>query len=584
MQKDVLMLDSTAPISLATKIMKRRGQENVVVIKAGVPVGIVTDQDIIDNLAEKGVSPFGSSLSMIMSSPLITIEPDASIKDALAKMRDSKVRKLVVVEDGFVKGIITQAMIASAIRSAVITKPRGIHPTIKSIFGNLGLVLQFAGILFVVPALLSTFMNEPVPATGIYLLSVTLLACGFFLNSYGEKAPLNLRQGSILVLSGFVVLSLIGMIPYIYLNPFNATDIGSLVADSFFESASGLTTTGLSILPSVDELPQSFVFYRSYTQWVGGLSFIYLVMSLFYPESKIAAMRGFLTGQTLHLRELFATITIIFTIYTALVTTILFALGSTNTINDIALILSTLSTGGWVPSSAILPSMGHYSLIAIISTMILGALPFTYHYLLIKRKLLTPRVTKEIAIFLLILAVSTGLFPLISGLDPFIGTFHAISAATTTGFQLIDMSVLNDGAKAYLILLMFVGGTAFSTAGGIKVLRLISVADFILNVKNREKRARINIENVKEFVSAVLIIILFPTLAYIAASHMTGQGYDFIDAYFDSTAAVTNGGLSAGIVTADLDATSKIILTVTMIVGRFEIIAILYIFVPRLMQ
>jgi len=283
------------------------------------------------------------------------------------------------------------------------------------------------------------------------------------------------------------------------------------------------------------------------------------------------------------LRELFATITIIFTIYTVIVTVILFLLGSTNTIDDVALVFSALSTGGFVPSSAILPSSGLYSLLAIISAMILGALPFTYHYALIKRRFLTPRVSKEIAIFLLILVAGIALFPLISGLDPFVAAFHTISASTTTGFQFINLSALNDGAKIFLVLLMFVGGTAFSTAGGIKVLRFITFTDFIRNARYSETRAKIKISDVKEFVSAVIIIILFPTIAYFTALHLMGQGYSFMDSYFESTAALTTGGLSVGITSLDLDPASKIILAINMILGRFEIIAIIYIFVPRLM-
>ena len=583
MQKDVLLMDNTSTISLASMIMKRRAQESVVVVKAGKPIGIVTDQDIIDNLAQKGVSPFGSSLELIMSSPLITIEPDAKVKNALAKMRESNVRKLVVIEDGMVKGMITQSMIATAIRNAVITKPKGIKPGLKSILGNLGFVLQFAGILIIIPALLSTFINEPVTATGIYLMSVALLTTGFFLNSYGEKAPLNLRQASILVLSSFLLLSIFGMIPYVYLNPFGATNTINLLVNSFFESTAGFTTGGLSTITTPEDLPQSFRFFRGFTQWVGGLSFIYLVMTVFYPEGKLAGMQGFLTGKTLQLRELFATITIIFSIYTAIVTSILFLLGSTNTIDDVALVFSGLSTGGFLSNSNILPSMELYSLLAVISAMILGALPFTYHYALIKRRFLTPRVSKEIAIFLLILAAGIALFPLIAGLDPFVAAFHAISASTTTGFQFTNLSTLNDGAKIFLILLMLVGGTAFSTAGGIKVLRFITLTDFARNARYRETRAKIQSRDVKEFVSAAIIIILFPTIAYFTALHLMGQGYSFMDSYFESTAALTTGGLSVGITNPDLAHASKIILSINMILGRFEIIAIIYIFVPRLM-
>ncbi|MFQ5969739.1 MAG: potassium transporter TrkG [Nitrososphaerales archaeon] len=584
MHKDVLLLEGTSTIALGSRIMKRREQESIVVMKHGKPVGIVTDQDIIDNLAQKGVSPFGSSLELIMSSPLITIEPDAKLKDALAKMRDSKVRKLVVIEDGMVKGMITQPTIATAIRNAVITRPIGIKPGLKSVLGNLGFVLQFAGILMIVPALLSTFLNEPITATGIYLMSVSLLATGFFLNSYGEKAPLNLRQASVLVLSSFLLLSLFGMIPYVYLNPNDTFDTGTLLVDSFFSSTAGFTTGGLSLISAPEDLPQSFVFYRSFTQWVGGMSFIYLIMTAFYPEGRLTAMRGFLTGRTLQLRELFLTITIIFGIYTAIVSFLLFILGNRNSIDDVSLALSTVVTGGFLPNSTILSGMEWYELLILIGAMILGALPFTYHYALVRKRFLTPKVTKEIAIFLAVIGGSVALFPVISGLDYMDGIFYAVSAGTTAGLQFTSLDSLNDASKFFLMMLMFAGGCAFSTAGGIKILRFINLATLAKNLRHKERRRKMSKRDVKEFISILIIIMLFPLISYFTALHIMGNGFSFAESYFESVAALTTGGLSVGVVSPDLDPASKIILAINMILGRFEIIAVVYILFPRLMH
>ncbi|MEM3085253.1 MAG: CBS domain-containing protein, partial [Nitrososphaerales archaeon] len=443
MDKDVLLLDSTSTISLASRIMKRREEDSIVVIKAGKPIGIVTDQDIIDNLATKGISPTASNLEMIMSSPLITIEPSAKLTDALKKMRESKVRKLVVVEDGFVKGMIKQAMIANAIRNAVIARPRGMKPGLKSVIGNLGFVLQFAGILIVIPALLSMFLNEAVVAASIFLMSVALLATGFFLNSYGEKAPLNLRQASVLVLSSFLLLSLFGMIPYMYLNPYNAVSTSQLIVDSFFSSTAGFTTSGLTLSQSPEDLPQSFRFYRSFTQWVGGMSFIYLVMTAFYPEGKLAGMRGFITGKTLHLKELFLTITVVFSIYVAILSGLLYIFGMENVIDDLSLVLSTVVTGGFLPSSTIVAEKELYQTLILMGGMILGALPFTYHYALIKRRFLTPRLTREIMIFLGLGGLSVAVFPMVTGNFSLTDVFHAISAVTTTGNQIGSIAQLN---------------------------------------------------------------------------------------------------------------------------------------------
>ena len=95
-------------------------------------------------------------------------------------------------------------------------------------------------------------------------------------------------------------------------------------ANAFFSSAAGFTTGGISLFDEPEKLTQSFTFFRSYTQLVGGMSFIYLVITAFYPESKLQAMRGFISGKTLHMKELFLTITVIFAIYIVIVASLLY--------------------------------------------------------------------------------------------------------------------------------------------------------------------------------------------------------------------------------------------------------------------
>ena len=236
--------------------------------------------------------------------------------------------------------------------------------------------MQFAGILMIAPALIATFLGENKSATGIYLAVVSTSITGFLLNVYGEKSPLNLKQSSIVVVSGFVLLSIFGSLPYMYVNPFwNGIDITTLFVNSFFESSSGFTTTGISTITHPEDLPQSFSFYRSYTLWVGGLSFVYLVMSLYYPEKKLAAMRNILGAGILKFRQLVSTISIIFVFYAIILILLIYFLGnnnggviegsSTNTngiannqtetfIDSVSIIFATLTSGGFVPVSTFL--------------------------------------------------------------------------------------------------------------------------------------------------------------------------------------------------------------------------------------
>ena len=182
-----------------------------------------------------------------------------------------------------------------------------------------------------------------------------MLVTGFVLNSYGEKTPMNLRQASVLMVLSFILLSFFGSIPYMYVNPFyKDIDPFSLVVKSFFESASGFTTTGLSQILHPEDLPKGFDFYRSFTQWIGGLSFIYLIMAFFYPERKLAHMKSMIGGSILKLKQLLLTIAVIFTIYTVILTTLLYLFGYESTIYNVSLIFSAITGGGFVPSSTAL--------------------------------------------------------------------------------------------------------------------------------------------------------------------------------------------------------------------------------------
>jgi len=284
----------------------------LLLMKKNLPVGIVTDEDILSKVGDITVFAETTTLKDIMTTPLITINEKATLQDALHKMRDNDIRKLPVLsKKNQVVGMILQTTIANVIRNATATAPRLLSPPVKAILGNLGFVLQFAGVLLLVPALVATVLEDTVIATGIYLTTVLLLITGFFLNSYGEKSSLNLQQASILVFLSLFLLSLFGTIPYLYVFPSEVND-AEVFANAFFSSAAGFTTGGISLFDEPEKLSQSFTFFRSYTQLVGGMSFIYLVITAFYPESKLQSMRGFISGRTLHMKELFLTITVIF--------------------------------------------------------------------------------------------------------------------------------------------------------------------------------------------------------------------------------------------------------------------------------
>jgi len=607
-----IILDEDIDAATAVKLMHGKKAETIIVTnKLNDYVGIITDSDILDKIVMRGEDSDQVAIKTIMTSPLITISAKANVRMALELMRLNLIKRIPVTDNVHILGVVTQEGLANAIRTSVLERQFRpyrvvIRERYKPIWGNLGFILQFAGLLFIAPAVMATFLGEVVTATGIFLGITTMSVTGFVLNAYGEKTPMNLRQASILMVSSFVMLSLFGSIPYMYVNPFGENiDPITLFVNSFFESASGFTTTGLSMLVYPEDLPKSFDFYRSFTQWIGGLSFVYLVITFFYPERKLAHMRGMLGGGTLKLKQLILTIAVIFSIYTVTLAILLYISGNHDIIFNISLILSAVTGGGFVPSSTSLISENFLELFVLMTGMVISALPFAFHYAVFSKEMHTTKMRPEIFTYFGIILVSIPIFwYLLSLSDPasnvMTSVFHTLSAATTTGFQFMDITLLSDQGKFFLIILMLIGGTAFSTAGGIKVGRILLLIQKLTNKKFSADVTTRSISSVssrydhayhgweqksaqhkedKTLNEAVLVIILF-----ILTSIFTGimlsffSGQNFLNSMFESVSALTTTGLSTGITSLDADLGSKILLIVNMIIGRFEIIAVIYLF------
>ncbi|MDQ4022649.1 MAG: CBS domain-containing protein, partial [Thermoproteota archaeon] len=600
-----IVLDEDVNVAMAVRDMHSQRAEMIIVTKDMRPVGVVTDSDILDKVVMKGEDSDQILLKSIMSSPVISLSAKGTVRQALELMRVNAIKHIPVTDNIKIFGIVTQEELANAIRTSVLERTfRSYRAVIrdhyKPVIGNLGFIMQFAGILLVAPAFLATILNETVSATGIFLGLTSMFAAGFALNAYGEKAPLSLRQASMLIVSSFILLSLFGSIPYMYVNPFwNEIDPLSLFVNSFFESASGFTTTGLSMITQPENLPQSFVLYRSYTQWVGGLSFVYLVMMLFYPERKLIHMRGMIGGGTLRSKQLIITISVIFSIYTAVLSTLLYFLGDINNIQDVALILSTVTGGGFVPISTYVVVENAQQLLVLMAGMIISALPFALHYAIFSKEVHTTKLRPEVFVYIGIILISIPIFtillsaPITSSLEWLVSAFHIVSVSTNSGFQFINISSISFQAKILLIILMLVGGTAFSTAGGIKVGRLLQIVHKLTKRKTSMDTANRSISSVssrynklyisyeeraeklranKAFRESLLVISLFVLLSFITGAVLSYFAEkNFIDSLFESVSALTTTGITTGITSLNLDLVSKTFLIINMISGRFEI-------------
>ena len=638
MHRLFVILDENMSVASAVKQMHSHNAGTIIVLRGNTPVGIVTDTDIINKVVMKGEDSDAVFLKSIMSAPLVTISPKGTVKQALQLMRLNQIKRIPIADSFGILGVVTQEALANAVRTSVIERTFSryrslIREQYKPILGNLGIVLQFSAILLVVPAFLGTALGESASIVGIFFAVVGLSFAGFFLTNIGEKGPMNLKQASIFIVASFLLLSLFGSIPYIYINPFgNDTTTSALFVNSLFESASGFTTTGLSIISNPENLPKSLDFYRSYTNWVGGLSFVYLVMILFFPERKLSAMKSVFGGGLLRVRELLITIVGIFTAYTLILIFMVIIFSQTDVLDAISLIFSTITGGGFSPVSDII-TPDHPERLAILTVgMILSALPFAFHYHIFSRKgLLTRRtISLEVAVFLILIVIGIMIFYWLAWgqVDIYSSIFHVISASTTSGFQYLNIQSIPYTAKIFLILLMLVGGTAFSTAGGIKVGRFIVLYEEFTKKSREKDRTAItgtststsisstanpyrstefvtmfpdehrkrNLEEVFEQQARILkrvslimskkvvreillVIVLYVSIALITGSVLSSlTNSHFVDALFEAVSAISTTGLTAGITSVNLDVFSKLLLITNMIVGRFEIITIFYIF------
>ena len=577
------LLDST-PMSTACTIMQKKDKDEIIVVNNNdTPIGIVTDQDILKKIGEQYANPIKTRLDDIMTFPLIVIKHSDTLQNALKIMRDNDVRKIAVTgDDDRIVGMIYQSTILNLFRQKVISASSRNY-SLKAILWNLGTVTQFAGILMLIPSILSTILNEPIVATGIFLMSTLLLITGFFLNSYGDKHPLNLRGSAIMVFASFFVLVLFGMIPYLYISPYGDVSFETLIGNSFFSSASAFTTAGITLFSTPEDLPNSFTFFMSFSQFVGGLSFIYLIMTAFYPENKLLTMRGFISGKIPKLRELFATITIVFSIYVVIIAMLMFYLGERNIMDNFSLAMSILSTGGFMPDSKIIDTLSIPEYFVLMGGMILGALPFGLHYAFVQKKFMSIKLTSEVGIYFAVLAGAILLFVLFTDVTTIDSVFTVIAASTTAGVQIIDLSDMGSATMMLLLFIMLIGGCGFSTSGGIKIFRLQQVCQLGKYLK-KEKWQKIPSQDRKEIWVALILIILFPVAPIPVAYHLNSNGYDLTDSYFESVGAITTAGLGVGIIGIDLDAFSKVLVGLLMILGRLEIILLAYIFVPKLMS
>jgi len=453
----------------------------------------------------------------------------------------------------------------------------------RPVLANLGFILQISGLLTVIPIVIAFYFNESRALDSFFLTAVVSLIAGFLLNALCERKELDFRYSCMLLTIAYFLIGLVGCIPYVYLNIFASQDPVSRFTDGYFESISGFTTTGFSLITDVDILPRSILFYRSMTQWIGGIGIIFILLAFFYPSEEITHFIKTVGIERIgrSLKTLLAFILFVYTLYLLIFTPALYFTSISDPVKAVSLVFSSLTTGGFSPLKD-LSKLANYTVGLILGIlMIAGAVNFRTHYWIINRQL-RRGLTKEFQLFLSIIIAGAIAIYWLTGLDPYTVLFHTVSASTTTGFQFIDLAKLGINAKLVLILLMLIGGCTFSTAGGVKVLRLIIFLKAIPWLVKRAVSKKIEplklegmIMGDVDVVFSLMIPILALALVSISAPIFFLNGYSFVDSLFEVTSAFATAGLSVGIVSIFMPLGLKWLLIILMVLGRIEVVPLL---------
>ena len=449
-------------------------------------------------------------------------------------------------------------------------------------FGQLCLVLAA---LTLVPLTISLLFGETAISLRYATVVIGLSLLGSVLARLHAPADMQPNEGMVLVALMFAAS------PLVMSYPMMASGLSFI--DALFEAVSGITTTGLSTVPTLANMPETFLFSRAWMQWYGGLGIVVLSLALLIHPGLVAkglasadAEQDDLIGGTkAHARlvlKVYLTMTAI-----GIGGALLAGMGG---LDAVLYTLASVSTGGFAPHDNSLAALNTTSQSWITLLCLAGAIPLTLYYHTLRERQLRPvdmlqlySIIGAALVTTLLLGASMRLLDGMAWAD----VLHhapllAFSAQSTAGFASMPCSDLDTDSKLVLIYSMLIGGGAGSTAGGIKVLRLLIVFAVLRMVIVRACLPRHAVVEPmlgkrqlqgSEIQEAMLLILLFVMVVALSWLPFVAMGYSPLDSLFEVASATGTAGLSVGITSTTLPPLLKGVLCADMLMGRLEIIA-----------
>ena len=473
------------------------------------------------------------------------------------------------------------------------------------VIGNIiGILLLINGLLMLTAVPFGIYHGEG-SWKGILVASLVNSVIGFIFyynTKDNENKELKRRDGYLIVILSWIAMSLFGMLPYIF------TDQISNVPDAFFETVSGYTTTGASILNDIEILDHGILFWRSLTQWIGGMGIIVLAVAIL-PFLGIGGMQLFVAeapGVSVdklqpRIKETAMRLWQIYISFTVVLFFILWAEGM-NSFEAVNHAMTTFATGGFSTKNA---SIGYFEspLIqyTIILFMFISATNFTLTYFAIKldfKKVFQNeefRIYSSFIIFLTaIVFITLYLIDSSYAEETFRSAlFSVVSIITTTGFTTVDFTGWTEFITILFFILMFFGASAGSTSGGIKIVRhVVLLKNSYIELKKQLHQQgvfilRFNNSKVPQSVvtNILAFMMLYVVIFSIGSVIMTLMGVDFITAIGSVAATLGNIGPGIGDVGpasnfSSIPDAGKYFLSLLMLIGRLELLTFLLILTP----
>ena len=475
--------------------------------------------------------------------------------------------------------------------------------TNKTVFFLIGILLIVLGTSMLAPYMLQVIFKEGSHSFISASFVTIFIGVLFILANLEREFKLNLRQTFLFSSLAWLMIASFGSLPFLL-----STQNFSL-SEAFFESMSGITTTGATIISDLDNSPKSILLWRAIMQWLGGIGIVVMAITIL-PLLKVGGMQLFKmegpdsTEKILPRTIEVATIIISTYIVLTLLCGFFYWVFGMSIFDSISHSMTTIATGGFSTHN---DSIGFFknSNIEIVASIfiILGSIPFISYLKFAQgnRKIFFQDVQIKGLIYILLLAIVIMFFYLIfinyesSLFDKIrISSFNVISILSGTGYVTDDFGLWGKFSLIFFLLLMFIGGCAGSTACGIKIFRLQMLLIFL---KNQIKRLispnsviiiKYNNQKISDnFINSVIIFIFtFLFIFLIIAMLLSISGLDFITSISGAASSISNVGPGLGDIIGpngnykDIPDISKWILSFGMLLGRLELFAVLVLFFP----